>query len=144
MLHTIVHVCMDAFFAEWAWLERANPWGVKFLGPFFLVNGVSSAACDEVDARLYMDLMHPVFADTRRIRVEGRCSGHVFWVHVYLRLPFAIVSLQRLPDALFERSLSVLASPSTVVACILAFHRWMVGSRLRCSSTMISRLVRGP
>ena len=139
-----VHVCMDTFFAEWAWLERANPWGVEFLGPFLSVHGVPLAVCSQVDARLYMELMHPVFAHTRRICVEGRFSGHVFWVHIYLRLPFAIVSFQRFPDALFERSLAVLASPRTVVACILAFHRWVAGSRARCSSgaTMISGIIR--
>ena len=137
---------MDTFFAEWDWLERVNPWGVEFLRPFLSMNGVSSAVCDEVDARLYMDLMHPVFADIRRIKVEGRFSGHVFWVHVLLRPPFAIVSFQRLPDAPFERSLSVVASPRTVVACILAFHRWMAGSRVRCSfgATMISGTFRSP
>jgi hypothetical protein len=127
---------MDTFFADWDLLERINPWGVQFLGPFFSVNGVSLAACEEVDARLFIDLMDPVFPDIRRIKVEGRFTGHVFWVHILLRYPFAIVSFQRLPNAPFERSLPVVATPRSVVACILAFNRWMLGSGVgrRCFS----------
>ena len=122
---------MDTFFMEWDWLERVHPWGVEILGPFFASYGVSSSACDEVDARLELDLMMSMYADIRRIRVEGRFSGHVFWVHVFLRHPFAIVSFQRFPDAPFERSLPVVATPSSIVACILAFHRWVSGSKAR-------------
>ena len=130
---------MDTFFMEWDWLERVHPWGVEMLGPLFASYGVSSSACAEVDARLHMDLVSALFADIRRIRVEGRYSGHVFWVHILLRYPFAIVSFQRFPDAPFERSLPVVATPRSVVACILAFHRWVVGSNvgMRCFSRRI-------
>jgi hypothetical protein len=106
------------------------------LGPLFASYGVSSSACAEVDTRLHMDLVSALYADIRRIRVEGRFSGHVFWVHVFLRHPFAIVGLQRFPGAPFERSLPVVATPSSIVACILAFHRWVSGTkaRVRCFS----------
>lgn len=124
---------MDTFFIEWHWLERLNPWGVNTLTPFLSVHGVPLRLCNEIDSLLYVDLVTPVYSDVRRIKVEGKCNEEIFWVHVVLRMPFAVISLQRLPSSPFIRSVLVLATPSLVIASILAFHRWIVASDARCS-----------
>jgi hypothetical protein len=124
---------MESFFIEWHWLERLHPLGVNILAPFLSVHGVPLRLCDEIDSLLYIDLMSPVFSDVRRIKVEGKYSEEIFWVSVVLHLPFVEISLQRLPSSPFIRSVFVLATPSLVVASILAFHHWIVGSNARCS-----------
>jgi hypothetical protein len=123
---------MDAFFAEWDWLERLNPWGVVYLSLFFSVNGVPEHMCEEVDDRLFLDLMIPVHQGSRRIKVEGRYSGCVFWVHILLYQTFATVSFQRTPSMPYLRTVSIVATPAAIVASILAFHRWDTGSRMGC------------
>ena len=115
---------MDVFFVEWDWLERLNPWGVMSLSLFFSANGVPEYMCEEVDSRLFLDVMIPVHWGSWRIKVEGRYSGCVFWVHILLHQTFATVCFQRTPNMPYLRTISIVATPASIVACILAFHRW--------------------
>jgi hypothetical protein len=128
---------MDLFFIQWDLLENLHPWGINYLAPFLLVHDVPFDVCEEVDSLLYMDLMTPVYSNVRRIKVEGKCSEKIFWVYIVLNPPFAEISLQQLPSSPFLRSVRVLASPSSIIASILAFHRWIVGSTARCFSSRV-------
>lgn len=123
---------VEQFFYEWDIIEQMHPWGVPFFTPLFQGFGVASSLCQEVDSRLFLDLMIQVHPSVRLIRVEGRFSSVLFWVHVEMRLPFALVSFQRQPLAPLERSVFVVASPSLIVACILGFHQWRLGSSRGC------------
>ncbi len=125
-------MCLDQFFSEWDAVESMHPWGVQFFTPLFRVFNVPPGLCEEVDDRLFLDLMIQVHPNIRRIKVEGRHSQALFWVHVELRCPFAVVSFQRLPNTPMERSLVVAATPGLLVACILAFHHWVVSSKAYC------------
>ncbi len=112
---------MDLFFIEWDLLENLHPWGINYLAPVLLVHDVPFDVCEEIDSLLYMDLMTQV-----------KCSEKIFWVYVVLNPPFAEISLQQLPSSPFLRSVRVVASPSSIIASILACHRWIVGSTARC------------
>jgi hypothetical protein len=123
---------MESFFNEWDQLERMHPWGVNFLGPFLSGFGVPRALCNEVDDRLFIDLVTQVHPNVYRIKVEGVFSSAFFWLHIEIHLPFAVISFQRLPNMPFERSVCVQAVPGAVIACVLAFHRWSIGRPSRC------------
>jgi hypothetical protein len=122
-------MCLNAFFSEWDAVEGMFPWGVEVLSPFLSGFGVAPSLCEEVDTRLLLDLMTQIRPNIRRIKVEGRHSQTLFWVHVVLRCPFVVVSYQRHPNAPIERSMSVLGTPNLIIACILALHRWVLVSK---------------
>ena len=121
-------MCLDRFFSEWDDVERIHPWGVLCFTPLFSGFDVPLSLCAEVDDRLFLDLMNQVHPNIHRIKVEGRYSEALFWVYVELRYQSSVivVSVQRHPNAPMERSLVVEAVPGSLVACILAFHRWMI------------------
>ena len=122
--------CMSSFFAEWDLFEAMQPWGVNALSPFLNEFGVVSAIGREIDDTLFIDLVSQVHPNIRRIRVERRhATASHFWVHVVLCPPFAIVSFQRSPNARMERSVAVAATPGSLMACVLAFHRWFLSLR---------------
>ena len=121
---------MRNFLASWDYLEVCHPWGVNVFTPLMGRFGVSPTMCEELDSRLFLDLVARVHLDIRRIRVESRHTPTVFWVHVVLCYPFAVVSFQRQPNAPMERSVSVLATPCSLVACILAFYHWELGRKV--------------
>ena len=129
---------INRFFAEWGDVERNHPWGVQRFTPLFSRFNVPLRLCVEIDDMIFLDLMNPNNNNNNihRIKVEGRYSGAEFWVyveelpHLYYYYPSAmimmIVSIQRHPNAPMERSLLVEAVPRSLVACILAFYRWMM------------------
>ncbi len=131
---------LRSFFVVWGGVERMNPWGVERLSGTFLDFGVPAAVCEEVDSRLYLDLMNARGTDTERIRVEGRCTGAVFWVQVdgidgETGAGWVTVSFQRTPADAFECVLSVAASPRALVAALVGYHRTVIRSvkgRCRC------------
>ena len=115
---------MDVFFNEWDRLERSYPWGVQYLSPFFSGYGIPMHMCEEVDNRLYIDLMLTRIQDSRRIMVEGRHSDCMFWVHIVLYQSIATIGFQRNPSTPYLRIVTLVATPTSIVASILAFHRW--------------------
>ena len=115
---------MDVFFNEWDRLERSYPWGVQYLSPFFSGYGIPMHMCEEVDNRLYIDLMLTRIQDSRRIKVEGRHSDCMFWVHIVLYQSIATIGFQRNPSTPYLRIVTLVATPTSIVASILAFHRW--------------------
>lgn len=123
---------MQSFFTKWEHLERSNPWGVNVYGPLLSEFNIPLAIREELDSRLFLDLVNQVRPNIRRIRVEGRHSESQFWLHVVLCYPFAVIGFQRNPNALVERSMLVTATPRALMACILAFHRWSVGLQHSC------------
>ena len=123
---------MEQFFFEWDLLEHSHPWGVNTLSPFLSGFAISSAMCEEVDCLLFVDLMTQNRPDYRYIKVEGRFSCVVFWVLVIIRHPMVIVGFVDNPIAPVQRSLVVAATPSLIIACILAFFHWAVNTKTRC------------
>ena len=131
---------MDVFFNEWDRLERLYPMGVQSLSPFFSGYGIPIHMCVEVDSRLYIDLMITRNQDSRRIRVDGRHSRCLFWVHIVLCQSFATIGFQRNPGTPYLRIVSLVATPTSIVAAILAFHRWdtqMVDEGRVCRSSRL-------
>jgi hypothetical protein len=120
---------ISSFFAQWDAFELRHPWGVTVLSPLLSEFGVAPAIREEVDSRLFLDLVSQIHPSIRRIRVESRHASSQFWLHVVLCYPFVIVSFQRNPNARMERSVAVTATPCSLMACILAFHRWSLGLR---------------
>ena len=114
------------FFMEWDALEAMYPFGVIMFTPLFLDYGVSSGACLVVDEELFLDLMIPRQIDVRRIKVQSRASGHIFWVRVELSPSHAIISFQSSPSAPLMCTQSVVASPSAVIETIVAMYRRIV------------------
>ncbi len=108
-----------------------NPWGVERLGGTFSRFGVPAAMCEEVDSRLYLDLMNTRSTDTQRIRVEGRHTGVVFWVQVDgidgdVGAGWVTVSFQRTPADAFDLVISVEVRPRALVAALVGYHRAML------------------
>jgi hypothetical protein len=120
---------MGSFFTEWDLLELQFPWGVNVLGPFLSRFGVNPHFCDEIDSRIFLDLATRVQPAIRRIRVESRYTPSQFWIRVMLCGAYMLVSFQRRPNAPVERSMAVAATPCLLMACIVAFHGWELGSR---------------
>ena len=102
------------FFMEWDALEAMYPFGVIMFTPLFLDYGV------------FLDLMIPRQIDVRRIKVQSRASGHIFWVRVELSPSHAIISFQSSPSAPLMCTQSVVASPSAVIETIVAMYRRIV------------------
>ena len=123
---------MQIFFAKWEYLERSHPWGVNVFGPLLCEFDIPLSIREELDSRLFLDLVNQVRPNIHRIRVEGRHSESQFWLYVVLCYPFAIIGFQRNPNAQMERSMVVTATPCSLMACILAFHRWSVGLQYGC------------
>ena len=123
---------MEEFFDEWDSVERMHPWGVVALSPFLRGFGISDAMCMEVDELIYIDLMIMSLSTSRYIKVEGRSSSVVFWVVVVIRYPMMIVSFADNPLAPVQRSLVVAATPSLIIACILALFHWKISSTAKC------------
>jgi hypothetical protein len=135
---------MRHFFAVWDTVEQMHPWGIERMQPLLADFGVSAALCEEIDSRLYVDLMIARQPDVQRIRVEGRRTGVVFWVQVEgvgesgasdARIT---VSFQRSPASAFDCIASVAARPAALMACLAAHHRVVLlaagrgGGGLRC------------
>jgi hypothetical protein len=118
------------FLGAWDFLELCHPWGVNVFATIMDKFGIPPNVYEEVDSRLFLDLIPQVLSSTRRIRVEGRHTPTLFWVHVVLCYPFAVVSFQRQPNAPMERAVSIMATPGSLVACILAFYRWELGKNV--------------
>jgi hypothetical protein len=121
---------LDTFFFEWYIFESGYPLGAQCLRPFLMRYGVNPDQCEEVDRTLFLDIMTPVRENIKLIMVEGRHTQVLFWVHVFLCSPMAIISIQRLPNTPFDRSVSVAATPSSIISCILALYRWVVRSEV--------------
>ena len=133
------------------------PWGVERLTPFLSEYEVSNAICDEIDTRLFLDLMVPRQHGVQRIRVEGRFTGVVFWAQLAgLDIDMdddgslarvVIVTFQRTPISPFECGVSVSASPNAVVASLVGYHRVMLLAKCkrrvrRCCCPKKSNVVR--
>ena len=123
---------MEEFFDEWDSVERMHPWGVSALSPFLRGFGISDAMCMEVDELIFIDLMIMSLSTSRYIKVEGKSSRVVFWIVVVIRHPMMIASFADNPLAPVQRSLVVAATPSLIIACILAFFHWKINSKARC------------
>ena len=115
-----------------------NPWGVERLTPFLSSFDVSDAICDEIDTRLFLDLMISRQHGVQRIRVEGRFTGVVFWaqlagldVESVESLARVKVAFQRTPISPFECGVYVSASPKAVVASLVGYHRMVLMARCK-------------
>jgi hypothetical protein len=135
---------MRHFFAVWDTVEQMHPWGIERMQPLLADFGVSAALCEEIDSRLYVDLMIARQPDVQRIRVEGRRTGVVFWVQVEgvgesgaLR-----VSFQRSPARAFDCIASVAARPAALMACLAAHHRVVLVAmgRFQCKLKLSARI----
>jgi hypothetical protein len=134
------------FFAVWDTVEQMHPWGVERLRPLLADFGVPAAMCDEIDSRLYLDLMISHRPDVQRIRVEGRHTGVVFWVQVDEAPddPAArvVIAFQRTPSEPFGCRVLVGARPRALMACLVGYHRVMLlGRRVLRPTSGVSSLV---
>jgi hypothetical protein len=128
------------FFLTWDALEGMYPWGVQRYAEFLVDFGVPSELCTEVDARLFMDLMTPQRPNAYHIRVEGRHTGVVMWVFVFVHGFFAFVGKHRLPNEPFERHTVVYATPRNVVSSIVQMYQEATIGR--CFKTLQCKLKR--
>jgi hypothetical protein len=134
------------FFSVWDCVEQTHPWGVECLQPFMSGFDIPEAMCEEIDSRLFFDLMISLRPETQqRLKIEGRHTGVVYWAKIdYGVGAQAVVSFQTSPAAPFHFSTSVDASPRAVVGVLVGYHRvllvgvgricrggWMVGRRRR-------------
>jgi hypothetical protein len=127
------------FFSTWDFIEQMHPWGVEQLKPFLSSFKVSNAICDEIDTRLFVDLMIPRQSDVQRIRVEGRVTGVVFWAQLagldvdseIGSSARVVVRFQRTPVSQFECEVSVAATPMAVVASLVGYHRIVLLSKVK-------------
>ena len=132
-----IHPRLRHFFAVWDTVEQMHPWGIERMQPLLADFGVSAALCEEIDSRLYVDLMIARYPDLQRIHVEGRHSGVVFWVQVEgigtsdAQAARVAVSFQRNPACAFDCVVSVAATPAALIACLAAHHRAVLAARGR-------------
>jgi hypothetical protein len=121
------------FFITWDALEGMYPWGVLRYADFFGDFGVPRVLCVEIDARLYLDLMTQQRPNSYHIRVEGRHTGLVMWVFVYVFGLFAFVAKHRLPNSPFEKHTIVYATPKNVMSAVVQMYQEeTIGSRMCC------------
>jgi len=121
------------FFAVWDVVEQMHPWGVERLEPFLATFDVPAAMCEDIDSRLFFDLMIARQSGVQRLRVEGRHTGVVFWAQVdgvddehAVRVN---VSFQAMPAAPFGLVVSVEARARALMACFVGYHRMMLMRR---------------
>ena len=123
------------FFAVWDVVELMNPWGVERMEPFLATFDVPAAMCADIDSRLFLDLMIARQPGVQRMRVEGRCTGVVFWAQVDgiddEHAARVNVSFQASPAEPFTLSVSVAARPRAVLACLVGYHRMRLMGRRR-------------
>jgi len=121
------------FFAVWDVVEQMYPLGVDRLEPFLSTFDIPAAMCDEIDSRLFFDLVVARQSGVQRMRVEGRHTGVLFWARVSgLDDEHAVrvnVSFQASPAVPFRVVVSVEARPRALMACFVGYHRMMLMGR---------------
>ena len=134
------------FFAVWDVVEQMHPWGVEHLQPFLSTFDVPASMCEDVDSRLFFDLMITRSSEIQRMRIEGRHTGVVFWAQVDgMDCEHAVrvnVSFQTAPAAPFGCVISVEARPRALIACMVGYHRMMLLKRRRCGRLVCGNLTR--
>jgi hypothetical protein len=100
--------------------------------------------CEEIDSRLFFDLMISLRPETQqRLKIEGRHTGVVYWAKIDYGIGGqALVSFQTTPSARFHFSISVDASPRAVVGVVVGYHRVLlagVGRKCRGGGKVCGR-----
>jgi hypothetical protein len=121
-----------------------HPWGVECLRPFLSGFDIPDTMCEEIDSRLFFDLMISLRPETQqRLKIEGRHTGVVYWAKIDYGIGGqALVSFQTTPSARFHFSISVDASPRAVVGVVVGYHRVLlagVGRKCRGGGKVCGR-----
>jgi hypothetical protein len=111
---------LRVFFNAWDDLESAHPFGVMYYRQLFMHFGVPEAMAEDVDEFLFLDLMSHRNVFIRRIKVQARITGEIFWV--YLDLRSSTMSFQSTPAAPFAYSTTIIPEPVWLVRTISTYY----------------------